>query len=114
MDTTKCSIVKVSQVIQELNFEEDSHGYKRYITKAMTVTRQDISPAEYCLLQRCQLTTTSVGKSFSMLRKLLAKDGNFTADNLNHYIVVHFKSFRQYNEVEGKLRRDIEDGCIFC
>jgi len=39
--------------------------------------RQDISPAVCSLLQNSQPTTASVERSFSMLKKTLAKDRKF-------------------------------------
>lgn len=101
LESAKYSIKEAVQAIQELNFEEDSCGIKPYITKRMQkndiskimrMERPDISPAEYCLLQHCQPTSASVERSFSMLRKLLAKDRNFKGHNVKHYIVLHFNS----------------------
>ena len=39
--------------------------------------RQEVAAVVYCLLQRCQLTTAAVERSFSMLNKLLAKEQKF-------------------------------------
>jgi len=54
--------------------------------------RQDISPAVYNLLRNSQPTTASVERSFSMLKKLLAEDRNFKAENVQHYMVLHINS----------------------
>ena len=43
--------------------------------------KPDILLAIYSLLQHSQLTTDFVERSFSMLRKLLAQDGNFQVEN---------------------------------
>ena len=51
------------------------------ISKIMNKERLDISPAVYSS-QRHSQRTTSVEKSFSMLRKLLAKDGNVKFENV--------------------------------
>ena len=53
---------------------------------------QDISPAVYHMLQNSQPTSASVERSFSMLKKLLAKDRNFTAKNVQHYMILHFNA----------------------
>ena len=41
------------------------------------MSRREVAPAVYCLLQRCQPTTAAVERSFSMLNKLLAKTETF-------------------------------------
>ena len=52
--------------------------------------REDILPAVYHMLQNSQPTSASAERSFSMLKKLLAKDRNFKVDNVRHYIILHF------------------------
>ena len=54
--------------------------------------RQDISPAAYHMLQNSQPTSAFVERSFSMLKKLLAKDKNFKVENVRHYMILNFKS----------------------
>ena len=44
--------------------------------KMMNMGRRGISPAVYSLFQHFQPTTATVEESFSMLRKLLAKNRN--------------------------------------
>jgi len=62
------------------------------ILKIMSVERSDISPAVYSLLQHCQPTSASVKRSFSMLRKILAKDRSFAIENLKYYVILHFNA----------------------
>ena len=78
------------QAIQELDFGEGTYSINRYIkkkmqsndiSKIMNMERSDISPAVYSLLQHSQHTTASV-ESFSMLRKLLAKNKNVKVENI--------------------------------
>ena len=54
--------------------------------------RQDISPAVYHMLQNSQPTSASVERSFSMLKKLLAKDRNFKVENVRHSMILHFNT----------------------
>ena len=54
--------------------------------------RQDISPAVYHMLENAQPTSASAERSFSMLRKLLAKDRNFKVENVRHYMILHFNA----------------------
>ena len=43
---------------------------------------QDISPTMYHMLRNSQPTSASVEKSFSMFKKLLAKDRNVKVENV--------------------------------
>ena len=52
--------------------------------------RRDIEPVLYAKLQKCQPTSASVERSFSMLNKLLAKDRNFLNENVSKYLVLHY------------------------
>ena len=54
--------------------------------------RQDISPAVYHKLQNSQPTSAFVERSFSMLKKLLAKDKNLKDENVRHYMTLHFNA----------------------
>ena len=60
-------------------------------SEIINMERQDISPAVYHLLQNSQPTSASVERSFSMLRKLLAKDRNFKVANMRHYMISYFR-----------------------
>ena len=51
-----------------------------------------MSPAVHSLFQNSQPATASADRSFSMLKKLLAKDRNFKAENVQHYMILHFNS----------------------
>ena len=90
------------QAIQELGFGEDTCNINQYIKKRMqnndiseiiNMERHDISPAEYHMLQNSQSTSASVEESFSMLKKLLAKDRNFKVENVRHYTILHFNVY---------------------
>ena len=58
------------------------------ISEIINMERQDISPAVYPMLQNSQPTSASVERSFSMLKKLLAKDRNFKAENVQRYMIL--------------------------
>ena len=57
-----------------------------YVEAIMEMSRSEISPDNYVALQSCQSTSTSVERSFSILKKLLSKDRNF----LPQYVGKHF------------------------
>ena len=54
------------------------------------MSRQEVAPAVYSLLQRCQPTTAAAEHSFFMLNKLLAKDKIFLPKNVMHNMCVHY------------------------
>ena len=54
------------------------------------ISRQEVAPAVYCLLQRCQPTTAAEERSFSLLNKLLSKDKNFLPKNVKRNMCVHY------------------------
>ena len=62
------------------------------ISEIINMERQDILLAVYHMLQNSQLTSAFVERSFSMLKKLLAKDKNFKAENVRHYMILHFNA----------------------
>ena len=62
------------------------------ISEIINMERQDVSPAVYHMLQNSQPTSASVERSFSMLKKLLAKDRNFKAENVRHYMILRFNA----------------------
>ena len=103
MESAKYTIKKAVQAIRELDFGEDTCNINLYIRKRMQnndifeiiiiiMERQDISSAVYLMLQNSQPTSASVERSFSMLKKLLAKDRNFKVENVRHYVILHFNA----------------------
>ena len=84
------------QAIQELDFGEDTCNINQYIkirmqnndiSEIINIERQDISSAVYHMLPNSQPTSACVERSFSMLRKLLAKDRNFNVENVRNYMI---------------------------
>ena len=99
MESAKYTIKEVVHTIQELDFGEDTCNNNQYIkkrlqnndiSKIINMERQDISPAVYRMLQNSHPTSASVERSFSMLKKLLAKDRNFKVENVRHYMILRF------------------------
>ena len=62
------------------------------ISQIINMERQDISPAVYHMFQNSQPTSASVERSFSVLKKLLAKDRNSKVENVRHYLILHFNA----------------------
>jgi len=52
------------------------------------MTRPNISPELYAKLLNSQATSCTVERSFSILRKLLANDRYFSADNVWKYLAL--------------------------
>ena len=99
MESAKYTIKEAVQEIQELDFGENTCNINQYITKRMqnndisaiiNMKRQDISLVVYHMLQNSQTTSASVERSFSMLKKFLAKDKNFKVENVRHYMILYF------------------------
>ena len=100
MESAKYTIEEAVQAIQELDFGEYTCNINLYINKRLqnndisqiiNEERQDISPAVYHMLQNFQPTSATVEKSFSMLKKLMAKDRN-KVENVRHYMILHFNA----------------------
>ena len=91
MESTKNTIKKAVQAIQEFGFGEDACCINRYIEKRMqnnhlstlmNMKKPNISLAVFGLLQYSQPTTASVERSFLMRQKLLPKNRNFNVKNV--------------------------------
>ena len=98
IESAKYTIKEAAQAIQEFDFGEDTYNINQYIKKRMqtndiseiiNMERQDISPAVYHMLQNSQPISVSVERSFSMLKKFLAKERNFKFENKRHYMISH-------------------------
>ena len=97
------TIKEAVQVIQELDFGEDTCNINQYIKKRMqnndiseiiNMERQDVSPAVYHIpvLQNSQPTSASVERRFSTLKKLFVEDRNLKVENVQHYMTLHFNA----------------------
>ena len=93
-ESTSFSLLDGYKAITALNFKEDSCNLLSYVTQCLEkngisdivkLKRSDISPALYTKLQCAPATSAAVERSFSMLRKLLAKDRNFLPDYVEKY-----------------------------
>ena len=97
----KFSIQKASEILKSLNFQEDKCEISRYLGKRIekndiqTIWKRNarnLCPLDYANLLSCQATTISVERSFSILNKLLAKDRNFSAPNIEQYLICRYNS----------------------
>ena len=101
MESAKYTILEAVQAIQELDFGEGTCNINQCIKKRMqnndiseiiNMERQNISPAVHHILQNSHPTSASVERSFSMLKKLLAKDRNLKVEIVRHYMILHFNA----------------------
>ena len=102
MESAKYTIIEAVQAIQELDFGEGICNINQHIKKSMQNNdiseiinmerQQDISPGVYHMIQNSQPTSASVERSFSMLKKLVAKNSNFKVENVRHYMILHFNA----------------------
>ena len=89
------------KMITDLQFENDPCQIGKYIIRRLqengineiiNMSNAAINPELYSKLMKCQATSCSVERSFSMLNKILAKDRNFKPSNIQFYIVAKFNS----------------------
>lgn len=101
MEASSYTIKDASRDLTTLSFDTDPCNVGPYMAKRLAandiaiineMTRADLSPTRYNLLQHCQPTSACVERSFSMLRKILAKDRQFLSHNVYKYIILHFNS----------------------
>ena len=94
MESAKHNNKEAVEAIQKLDFGEDSCNTNQYsktrvqnndILKIINIEIQNILPFAYSLHRHSQPTTASLERSFSIQKKLLAKDKNFKAENVKHY-----------------------------
>lgn len=99
LENSSYTISEAFAFLQAMDFGVDPCDIGKYITKRLqsndmsvivNMGRTDISPTMYGLLQKCQPSSTSVERSFSMLSKLLAKDRNFKPENVKKHLMVHY------------------------
>jgi hypothetical protein len=93
------------QDIKSIDFKEDPCNINGYIKKRLeknndltvisTLSRDDLAPSQYFLLQQCQATSVSVERSFSILKKLLAKDRIFNENNIPFYLIMYYNTVVQ-------------------
>ena len=85
-----------------LTVSEDVASVKTYLEKRLQkssglqdifgLTRKDIAPSLYASLQQCTSTSVSAERSFSILKKLLAKDRNFCDNKVEKYLIKLYNS----------------------
>ena len=102
MEKSSLGLQQAHKIVTDLQFENDPCQIGNYITKRMqengineiiNMSNDEISPEMYSRLMKCQATSCSVERSFSILNKILAKDRNFKPSNLQFYVVAKFNSF---------------------
>ena len=96
---SRCTIREAYQKMTSLDFGVDGCQIGRYIQKRMSrndincivkMGRGDISPHLYSLLSNSQATSASVERSFSILRKFLARDRNLKDFPFLFYFYFYF------------------------
>lgn len=94
-ESSSYSIECAHKDCKRLNFGTDPCYIKGYLDKRLEasdishivrMSNKNLSPDVYALLLKCQATSVSVERSFSMLSKILAKDRNFRPDNVKFYL----------------------------
>lgn len=101
LESATCTIKEAAAIINSMDLGADPCGIRAYVESRledndlhaiMNMSRWQISPDFYGLLQSCQPTSASVERSFSMLKKLLQKDRNFLSKNVKNYMILYFNA----------------------
>ena len=98
-ESYKYTVRSEYQVLSCIVFEQDPVDIKTYIDIRLNdndistislIKDLNISPSKYVILGNCSPTSISVERSFSMLKKLLAKDRNFNSNNISDYFCCYY------------------------
>ena len=84
-------------MLNALGFGSDPFNICEYVMRRLNnsdfqvivkMTRADIAPTTYVLLQNCQPTSASVERAFFMLKNVLRTNRNFLSENVKPYIML--------------------------
>ena len=101
----ECSHYTIEQALTKLttlDFGADDINIKDYIVKRLdkndllkiqSMSNPNISPLDYGLLLKCQPSSASVERSFSILAAILTKCRNFSDQNVGSYLMAKYNSF---------------------
>ena len=101
-ESSSFTIAEAFHNLKSIDLGQDCLLIKDYISKRLNLNEisliigmknDQVSPATYSLLQKCQPTTCTVERSFSILGKLLEKDRNFKLENVKKYLMLQVNSF---------------------
>ena len=101
VESTDFSIEKGNELIRQINFDEDCCQIRLYIDRRFAhndirniieMKNESICPTTYAKIFKCQATSCSAERSFSILGKILTKDRNFSAKNIPMYIFYKINS----------------------
>ena len=93
------SISKAFNIFKNFDFGPDPCQIKNYIKNRfdsndikniIEMNNKEISPDLYVKLRLSQSTTSSVERSFSMLKNLLRENRNFKNENIGQYAILYF------------------------
>ena len=90
-----CTIIEAYGLLKNIQFDDDPCAIKKRLFNSdletiINCTNLTIDPTSYALLQKAQLTSAAVERSFSMLSKLLRKDRNFDVKNVKKYMMLYY------------------------
>ena len=82
LESPKCTMIVAYNDINNIDFKQDCVHIRKHINKRIAkilmcaivkMERPDVASTVYAQIQCCQPTSAAVGRSFSMLGKLLSK-----------------------------------------
>lgn len=101
LESSGYTIMQAYDDLASMDLGNDPCQIRQYLSKRLSAsdigsivhaTRDSIPPTLYGLLQHCQPTSASVERSFSMLRKILARDRQFLPSNVKKYLMLHYNN----------------------
>jgi hypothetical protein len=97
-NSSKITMKQAYEKLLALDFKEDYAGLKNYIvfrleknniSRIINLENKNIGIDTYINLNNCPVSSLSVERSFSLLKKLLSNDRNFNLDNILPYIFIY-------------------------
>ena len=95
------TIEKAHKLFEQFDFGQDICEIKTYLSKRLEkngltkIVGQELTnlnPNDYAFLLKCQATSVSVERAFSMLKNINAQDRNFKKGNLEEYLLCNFNA----------------------
>ena len=101
-ESASYTVLDAHRHLTKMDFGEDTCKIREYVNKRLlknadlhaiiNMSRSDISPSLYLLLQSCQATSACVERSFSILKKILTKERHFLPQNIVKYLRLRYNS----------------------
>lgn len=112
LEASKYNMKTRFEAITNLKFDNNTVGIKEYIkmrlakndiTNLVRSENPNISPSLKISFMKCPPTSIDVERSFSMLKKMLATDRNFMAENIINYFYFYYNTKQTSFEISEEI-----------